>query len=71
LARIRPAMVVHLPTFRAVGAVGGGYRRQALVGDQDDANHGFDGALAQTVDGLANLRLKLVGHFDDTVGIAS
>ena len=28
----------------------------------DDADHGFDGAFAQTIDGLANLGLQLVSH---------
>src|SRR3990172_2391602 len=28
----------------------------------DDPDHGFNGALAQTIDGLTNLRLQFVSH---------
>ena len=35
----------------------------------DNANHGLDRAFAQTIDGFANVCLKLVSHLDHGAGI--
>src|SRR3990172_5294779 len=35
----------------------------------DEANHRLDGTLSQAIDGLTDLRLKLVRHFDLRAGV--